>query len=154
VDGGDTCADSRTASKALRATRVHVRANFTSRHAAADVFKFGKPQAYFLDIWRDANNYIRAYWSAANTVTLAYNAQGAGEQTAAWNATGLWVAAATKLVELKASGSGASLIVAGATVASIAGAVQFATDFVASTDVHYGHKNDGTCQYDGTITSP
>ena len=153
IDGYDTADDTR-ATPLLGPTDVWVRGDFTSRHAAADAVKFGNTQAYFVDVYADANNYIRAYWSAANTVTLAFNAQGAGEQTATWDATADWDADVEKLVEIKSNGAQAQLIVAGTVEATIVAACIFTAAFDPSTDVYWGSRQDGTLQYDGVIAAP
>ena len=130
---------------------MNLRANFTPRHSAANAVAFNTA-SYLFDVYEDANNYIRAYWSAANTLTLAFNANGGGEQTNTWNATGLWDAAATKLVQLKTTATKAELYVDETLRITVTAACVFATGFTNAPN--WGSRQDGTLQFDGTIAAP
>ena len=147
IDGRDTCAQP---PGSLGATSGKIKATYNPRHSAADVLKFGQAASYLFDLYEDANNYIRVYWSAANTLTLAYNANGAGEVTDTWDATGLWAADDAQPVECQWGGSDAAVKVDGAERLNIAGAVAFATDF--TQDIDWGSRQDGTLQFDGVIS--
>jgi len=149
VDGRDVADQEPTN---LKANKGRVRFKVTQRHDPADVLKFGQTHAYLFDLYEDANNYLRVYWSAANILTIAYNAQGAGVVTDTYDATGQTWKATEKAIEAKYGASGAELKIGGATVATAAGAVAFAT--APSVDINWLHKQDGTSQLDATVASP
>ena len=83
-------------------------------------------------------------------MTLAYNAQGAGEVSGTWDASG-WAFNTWKKFEVEYKGGGCKLNVDGSAEINLVG-FAFAADPVA--DVHWGMKNDGTCQLDGNIAGP
>jgi len=121
--------------------------NFTAtkRHAAADVAKFGVATPYELHWYEDANNYMYVYWSAANTLTLTFNATGGGDQTGNYDATGAWAAGAEKACRVIYSGSNCILYVAGTAVVTIAQPAVFATMTAA---IYLGSDKDGINQSD------
>ncbi len=86
VDGLDQCTQPITDMSAGEKTGK-MSFKVTPRHAAADVAKFGETTPYIFVAWGDADDYIKLYWSAANTITLAFN-DGGGEHSDTWDATG------------------------------------------------------------------
>ena len=60
-------------------TAGSIRFVYTPRHSAVDAVKFVEAEgsvAYIAEFYADADDYIRLYWSAANTLTLAYSMAG------------------------------------------------------------------------------
>ena len=72
----------------------------TPRHDAADAVKFGNSNAYIAEFYGDADDYIRVYWSSANTITLDVTDQGDSD-TGTWDATGAIVAGTDYLMEVQ-----------------------------------------------------
>ncbi len=99
VDGRDTLSQPITN---LTATNGVVKFKYTPRHNAADMLKFGVATPYIIDLYGNATNYIRVYWSAANTVTMAFN-DGTTERVKSWDATGAIVAGTTYSMEINYS---------------------------------------------------
>lgn len=126
--------------------RGRIVATFIPRHEIALADSFGQPREYLFDVYEDANNYISAY-RTANTVTVASNEEGAGEQTADWDATGVWDALDSMRIELMWGGAGARLRVEGVFVARIPGAVTFAADFTNDACIGVDHNGDNA--FDG-----
>ena len=119
----------------------------TPRHSIANAQAFGQAVEYLIDLYEDANNYIRAY-RTTNTVTLTVNAQGAGAQTDTWAATGLWNADARVKLWIEYDENKAELYIGGTWRCFVLKTV-FATDFTVA--VAWGHRQDGTLQFDGVI---
>ena len=121
--------------------------NFTAtkRHAAADVAKFGEATPYELHWYQDANNYIYTYWSAANTLTLTFNAKGAGAQTGNYDATGAWAAGASKACKVYYGPAQAILYVLGVAVVTIAQPASLTTE---AGNIYSGSDKDGVNQAD------
>jgi len=117
----------------------------TKRHAAADVAKFGNATPYEFHWYEDANNYIYVYWSAANTLTLTYQANGAGEQTDDYDATGAWDAGARKTGTIVYGPSAAVLKIDGTAQITIAQAASFPAITAA---FYFGSDKDGASQSD------
>jgi len=86
----------------------------TQRHAAADVAKFGVSTPYLFEAWADATHYVRLYYSAANTITLAFD-DGGGEHSDTWGATGARDAATTYEDKVQYDGSSMIYAVGGVT---------------------------------------
>ncbi len=149
VDGLDTLTQPVTE---LTATSGTIEAQFTPRLAAADWLKVGQTSQYLFDLYEDANNYLSAYISAANTITLAYNANGGGAQSDTWDATGAWDAGNQKTVTVNYGAANCTLAVAGVTKITIAGVVAFAG--APSVVINWGHDQTGGNQFDGTIDAP
>lgn len=149
VDGLDTLVANIPAGS-LGATSGKLRFNHIPRHDAADAVKFGNSSAYIADFYGDASNYIRIYWNAANTITLAFN-DGGGEHTGTWDATGAIAADTTYLFEIEYSGSQMVLSVDGVAKITISQPVSFGT--VPAT-AYLGSKQDGTLQTDGVALNP
>ena len=103
IDGKDLVTQT-PAAGLLSATSGTLKWRWTQRHAAADVLKFGVTTPYILDAYGDANNWIRLYWSAANTVTLDIKCPDL-TITRTWDATGAIVAGTTYTGELSYSSS-------------------------------------------------
>ncbi|MHA2065288.1 MAG: DUF2341 domain-containing protein, partial [Candidatus Thorarchaeota archaeon] len=84
VDGRDTL--TQTISN-LTTTKGTIKFDYTPRHDAADQLAFLESTDVYIGEWYgDADDYIQLYWSAANTVTLAYSINGTtGSDT--WNAS-------------------------------------------------------------------
>ncbi|MEI6462091.1 MAG: LamG-like jellyroll fold domain-containing protein [bacterium] len=99
VDGADTLTQPVSN---LSATSGVVKFKYTPRHNAADMLKYGVSTPYIIDLYGDANNYIRAYWSYANQVTFVVN-DGTGERIKSWDATGAIVAGTTYNLEISYS---------------------------------------------------
>ena len=142
VDGLDTLYQ---ASTGLTAVKGEINFTATKRHAAADVAKFGVTTPYEMYWYQDANNYIYVYWSAANTLTLTFNAQGAGVQTGNYNATGAWDAGASKACKVYYGPAQAILYVLGVAVVTI---VQPASFTVVSGNIYLGSDRNGINQSD------
>jgi len=121
------------------------------RHSIANAQAFGQAAEFILDEYEDANNYVRTD-RTTNTVTDRYNAQGAGEQTSAWAAAGLWAADTKAVVKAKWGRGYASLLVDGVERAMIAGDVSFAADFSAVLD--WLTRQDGLRQADAVAVIP
>jgi hypothetical protein len=147
VDGSDTYTQPVTS--VLKANKGTIRFGVTARQDPANWASFGTGWDYLLDMYEDANNYLRVYFKAANTLAIAYNAQGGGATEATHDATGETWSATKKQLEVRYGGSGAILILDGATVATAAGAVAFAA--APTNDLNWGHRNDGARQFDGVI---
>ena len=126
VDGLDTLTQPIVAGS-IATTSGKIRMNYIPRHDAADVAKFGETTPYILDAYGDADDYIRLYWSAANTITLLYQSDGGGEQSDTWDATGAIAADTTYLIEIEYSSTQMTLSVDGAVKITIAAAVSFGT---------------------------
>ncbi len=93
-----------------------IKFKYTPRHSAADALKFIEvTDAYIAEFVGTATDYIRLYWNAANTITLAYSMNGTtGSST--WNATGAIVAGTTYDIQIDyTGGSNMTLAVAGTT---------------------------------------
>jgi len=121
----------------------------TKRHAAADVAKFGNSTPYEFHAYGDADDYMYVYWSAANTLTLTYQAAGGGEQTDDYDATAAWDAGATKTAKLTWGGSSCVLRLDGTPVITIAQAAAFDT---LGTDFYLGSDKDGANQSDSVYS--
>jgi hypothetical protein len=149
VDGLDTLTQSISN---LTATDGHVRFAYTPRHDAADAVKFGtaSTQAMIAELYGAADNYIRLYWSAANTITMAFN-DGGGEHTTTYDATGAIAAGTTYQMALNYSAEAMTLDIAGSTVATITTAISFAT---VPTTAYWGQAQAGTKQADATYAAP
>ena len=150
VDGDDELSQP-TNAVALKANAGEIRFSATARHDPANWAGFGNSEQYLLDMYEDANNYVRVYTSAANTMTIAYNAQGAGEVTANYDATGVTFAATLKQYRVAYGGSGATLNIDGTVEATAAGAVTLSA--APTNALNFGVKNDGTSQFDGVISA-
>lgn len=105
VDGRDSCTQTITE---LTTTSGSIKFKYTPRHDAGDAVKFlesttATDYAYIAEWYYDATNYIRLYWSAANTITLEYNMNGTtGSGT--WDATGEIVAGTTYTMQIYYTG--------------------------------------------------
>ncbi|MGY5874093.1 MAG: hypothetical protein RTV72_17725 [Candidatus Thorarchaeota archaeon] len=150
VDGLDTLPQAIPVGS-LEATRGEVQAGWIPRHDAADAVKFGNATAYICDYYGDANNYIRAYWSAANTITLAVNSGGAGVQTTTWNCTGAISANTEYLRGIRYTSSEVTLKIDGVVVATITTAIEFTTALAIDYE---GTRQDGTLQSDMVAKAP
>jgi len=117
----------------------------TKRHAAADVALFGEATPYEFHWYEDANNYAYIYWSAANTLTLTFNASGGGDQTANYDATGAWDAGAEKLAKWEWGAASCILSLDGTPVITIAQAASFAA---MTANFYLGSDKDGANQSD------
>ena len=71
----------------LRPNSGDIRWPSTPRQGDSETVLFGNPTPYGMTVFGDANNFIAVFWNAADTLRLAFNANGAGLQTADW-ATG------------------------------------------------------------------
>ncbi|MEI6462755.1 MAG: LamG-like jellyroll fold domain-containing protein [bacterium] len=115
VDGTDTLTQPVSN---LSATSGVIKFKYTPRHNAADMLKFGNNQPYIIDVYGNATNYIRAYWSAANIITLDIN-DGNGDRFDSWDATGAIVAGTTYNFEISYSSTQILLKVDGVTKISM-----------------------------------
>ncbi len=142
VDGLDTAL---SAPVTVTASKGKLNFYITKRHAAADVAKLGETTPYELHWYEDANNYLYIYWSAANTLDVKYNAQGAGEQTGQVDMTGAWAAGARKLVTLEWGGSSCKLDIDSVNKITIAQPASFTA---MTANFYFGSDKDGVNQSD------
>lgn len=147
IDGRDTA--SQTISN-LAATSGRIRFGYTPRHSAADVAKFGNATSYIVELYGDSNNYIRVYWSAANTITLAFN-DGGGEHTQTWDATGAIMAGTTYQMQIDYNASQMTLSVDGMVKATITTSLSFATIPITA---YWGSSQAGASQADALFAAP
>lgn len=113
VDGRDTAIQEISS---LSDSSGSIKFKYTPRHSAADALKFIEvTDAYIAEFVGTATDYIRLYWNAANTITMAYSMNGTtGSST--WNATGAIVAGTTYDVQIDyTGGSTMTLAVGGST---------------------------------------
>lgn len=103
VDGRDTA--TQTISN-ITATSGTIRFKYTPRHSAADVAKFGVATPYVVTLRDSGNDYIRLYWSSANTLALAYVMDSVGPVLGTWDASGSISAGTTYNVEIAYAGGG------------------------------------------------
>ena len=150
VDGRDTLTQTPGAGL-LGATSGLIKFRMTPRHSAANVAKFGETTPYLMHAWGDASNYLALYWSAANTLKLEQNANGAGVQSSTWDATGAIVAGTTYACEVEYNATAVTLTVDSTLRITVTAAVNFTT---ALTTIYWGHKQDGTKQADATFSAP
>lgn len=134
----------------LTATSGQIRWDYTPRHSAADAVKFGNAAAYIAELYGAADNYIRVYWSAANTITLAFD-DGGGAHTTTWDATGAIVAGTTYLLQIDISAAAMTLSVDGVVKATITTAISFAT---VPTAAHWGASQAAVSAADSTFAAP
>ncbi len=136
----------------ISATEGHMRVAYTPRHDAADAVKFGtaSDEAMVAEWYGDASNYIRLYWSAANTLTLAFN-DGGGEHTNTWDATGAIDADTQYELVVDYSASAMTLKVGGVVKITITTALSFAT---TPTTAYWGQAQTGNKQADATFDEP
>lgn len=144
VDGRDTLTQAHGGK--LGAASGAVTFKVRPRHLPADLVKYGNTTVYWMDVRQNANNRLRVFSSAANTVTIGYTANGAAEVTANWDATAAWTADQEMTWKVTYGSGGAKLLVGGVLKATAAGAVAFATAF--SVNVYFGSAYDGTGQVD------
>jgi len=96
VDSNDTLTQ---AVSNLSTTNGVIKFKYTPRHNATDMLKFGVTTPYIIDAYGDATNYIRAYWSLANQITLEWNTNTTARKMI-WDATGAIVAGTTYNFEI------------------------------------------------------
>ncbi|MFA5828541.1 MAG: LamG-like jellyroll fold domain-containing protein [Candidatus Shapirobacteria bacterium] len=60
--------------------------DYTPRHSASIINKFGSTMPYIAEFYGDSDDYIRLYWSAANTIKLDYSMVGS-TASATWDAS-------------------------------------------------------------------
>jgi hypothetical protein len=132
---------------ALEAQDGTIRAKVTQRHAAADVAKFGVATPYIWEAYADATHYIRLYWSAANTITLAFDDSG-GAHSDTWNATGAIAAATTYQFEVDYDATQMLFKVDDVTKITITTAINFG---VQSWTIYWGSNQAGANQLDATF---
>lgn len=148
VDGRDTATQQ---VENCTATSGTLKWRMTPRHSAADVAKFGEATPYILDFYGDANNWLRLYWNAANSITLDIKCAGL-TTTQTWNATGAIVAGTTYACELDYNPTTVTFKVDDvAKIMNSTGGFTFGT---LPTNVYWGHKQDGSCQFDATFAAP
>jgi hypothetical protein len=133
---------------ALEAQDGTIRAKVTQRHAAADVAKFGVSTPYIWEAYADATHYIRLYWSAANTITLAFDDSG-GAHSDTWNATGAIAAATTYQLEVTYSATNMLFKVDSVTKITITTAIDFGG--TPPSTVYWGSNQAGANQLDATF---
>ena len=141
VGGLDTC--TQTVSGMSRTTGTFTW-NYTPRIAAADVADFGNTTPYIAEFYGDADDYIRVYWSAANTVTLAFS-DGGGVHNDTWDATAAIVAGTTYNMMVAYDEDGMILYVDETAVITISESVFF-SERVGT--VFWGSDSSGTSQAD------
>jgi len=133
------------------ATEGWLRIQVTPRHSIGVMRSFGNLTPRFGTAWGDATNYI--YWnvSAANTVTLGFNAGGAGLQTGNWAAAGAVLAANNYVMEVIYDAAQMRLVCGGVTRITIVAAVNFGT---IPTTFYAGSDQTGLQQVDSAFSSP
>ncbi|MFA5385930.1 MAG: LamG domain-containing protein, partial [Eubacteriales bacterium] len=152
VDGTDTLTQDITE---LAVGSGTIKFNYTPRHSAADIAKFGTSTPYIATFWGDSDDYIKLYWSAANTITLSYSMGGStGSKT--YDATGDITAGTTYNFEINYIGSGDMNL-------SIDGTTQITLETIPATfgttpsTAHWGTDYNGTAdssQADATFDAP
>jgi len=100
VDGWDIAPQPIPAGR-LFPTIGWVRIRCIPRHAGADALKFGSATPYIAEWYGDVNNYFYIYWSAANTMTLAFKSAGGALQTGNWATAGAILAGGNYLLEVR-----------------------------------------------------
>ena len=135
----------------ITTTAGYVSFSYTPRHSAADVAKFGISTPYILSLYGDGDDYINAYWSSANTVTLAYSMNGT-TASSTWNATGAVVGGTTYASSLSFTGGGSMVLNIGGTDRITLSSIP--ASFGASPDdVYFGTDYSSTNQGDATYGS-
>jgi hypothetical protein len=151
VDGRDTLSQAVTAVDGIFATSGTIKFRYTPRHSAAVAAKFGELTPYLCHLWGNATDYAALYWSAANTLKLEFNANGAGVQSGTWDATGVIVAGTTYAIEIAYTATTMTLKVDDVTKITVTQAVNFGT---VPTTIYWGHKQDSTCVSDAAYAAP
>jgi hypothetical protein len=144
VDGLDVCSQTIPAGQ-IQSGSGWLKFKYIPRHSAADVAKFGNATPAITQIYGGANDYITLDYSAANTMRLRYNANGAGVQTGTWDCTGAIVAGTTYIIEVRYTSGGMKVYVDGTERISISAAVAFGT---VPTMFYAGQLQAGTSQND------
>jgi len=109
-DGADTTT---MPLKNLKANSGIIQFNYTPRHNAADMLKFGSTSASIFVFSDGINNYLSFEWSAANTLRLRIRSNAASETTATWNATGAIVAGTTYKIKIVYTAGGCKAYIDG-----------------------------------------
>ncbi len=109
------------------ATEGWIRWNVTPRHDILEIDDFGNSFPYYGQGWGDATNYINIAHGGANIVQLAFQAGGAGHQSANWAAAGAIVADTTYLFEVKWTATQMELLIDGVQRINIVQPVNFTT---------------------------
>jgi hypothetical protein len=126
VDGWDLSPQPIPAGR-LFASQGDVRIRYLPRHNGADALKFGSATPYIVDFYGDVNNYFYVYWSAANTMTLAFKSAGGALQTGNWATAGAILAGGNYLLEIKYMGNTMYLYVDNVLRITIASPIAFTT---------------------------
>jgi len=148
VDGIDT---SVTSSNGLSTTTGTVKVQYTPRHSAADVAKFGNTTPYIGEWYGDADDYIRVYWNAANSITLAYSMNGTAASST-WSATGAIVAGTTYAVQVAYTGGSTMVLSVGGTARITLSSIPAAFG-TAPTTAYWGSSQTGANQGDATFAA-
>jgi hypothetical protein len=149
VDGTDARAQTEDVGK-LKPTKGRIDFCITPRHADATMRSFGNLSPYILAIEGPGGQYIRVYWSAANTITLAYH-NGTAPFTGTYATGGTLFAAATKVTARVQYNSGAVwLEIAGRRVLTVVGATGFPQPF---TTWWQGSDSAGAQQIDAVFSA-
>lgn len=148
VDGLDTAPATITD---WTATEGHARWDWTPRHDAADLAKFGTTDLYIAHFYGNASNAIQVKITAANTIRLYVFNSGGTNAGANWDCTGAIVAGTTYTFELDYSATEATLKVDGVTKITVTTPISFGT---VPTTAHWGSANTGTAQADATFAAP
>ncbi|MFC1790241.1 DUF2341 domain-containing protein [Patescibacteria group bacterium] len=109
IDGDDTA--TQTISE-LTTSSGTINFQYRPRLSAADAVKFvddAGDNAYIAEFYGDSDDYIRLYWSAVNTMTLAYSMGGA-TASGNWDATDSISAGTTYNLVLTYTGSGSMIL--------------------------------------------
>jgi len=147
IDGFDLCTQP---VDRITATRGRFRFRVLFRHDPADWFDFGQALCPIVYQWENANNYIYLAITAADTITLTYNAQGAGAVTGNWTPTGLAANTWYSFQVIYTAGY-CQLRVDNVTVINLAG---FAFAANPSVAVDWGNRYDNVFQLDGNLAPP
>lgn len=140
VDGRDACTQPITE---ITVTEGSIKFNWTPRHDAADALDFLEATDVYIGEWfGGANDYIGLYWSAANTITLAYNLNAGGVVTGNWNAVGAIVADTTYAVQIDYEGDGDMILTIGGVIRITLAGIPAAFGTVPGI-AHWGKRDTG-----------
>ena len=125
VDGRDNLTQPIPVAR-LKFNKGWIRFKVRPRHAPAELIDFLETtNSYFAYMFGDANNYISLYGSAANQITLGFNAGGAGFVSANWACAAAWTADQEMIWEIRYNAASMWLVVDEVTVVTVVAPVAF-----------------------------
>ncbi len=147
VDGADTYTHTLPT---LTTTVGNIEFEYVPRYDAANVTNFGEATPHIAEFYGDSENYIKLYWSAANTITLMYDMDNSGEVSDTWDATGAISAGTPYAMEISYTGEGdMTLVVDGVTRITLS-SIPEAFGTVPAT-AYWGSDSLGTQQGDAVF---